>query len=46
MFFLFQAEDGIQGIGRSRGIREVYKGQGLDAPDNGQVIQRKDIQVA
>ncbi len=26
-FFFFQDEDGIRGLGRSRGVGDVYKGQ-------------------
>ena len=29
MLFFFQAEDGIRGGERSRGLGDVYKGQGL-----------------
>ena len=29
--FLFQAEDGIRGLVRSRGLGDVYKGQGRHA---------------
>mgnify|MGYP000087474441 CR=1 FL=1 len=35
-FFFFQAEDGIRGVERSRGLGDVYKGQVLGGvPKNG-----------
>ena len=37
MFFLFQAEDGIRYLVRSRGLGDVYKRQGF-APDT--VVQQ------
>ena len=46
MFFVFQAEDGIRDLVRSRGLGDVYKRQGgsrAQARANGQVLSRQRL---
>ena len=43
MLFLFQAEDGIRDLVRSRGLGDVYKRQGLD--DGLAVLHAGEVEI-
>ena len=44
--FLFQAEDGIRDLVRSRGLGDVYKRQVRDAQQGQQRIRRLDVEIS